>query len=471
MSFQWSDAEVRQALGLNPDRGVRDLVFASVCTDSRNVQAGDLFVALEGEHFDGHGFVAEALGRGAAGAVVSKSVNVDESARLYPVDDTLMAFGALARHRLEALDARVVAITGSAGKTMTKDFLRQTLAGSLRVHATPGNLNNRVGLPRTVLATPPGTRVLVLEMGTNEPGEIEALTRIARPEMGIITTVGESHLEKLGSFEGVLEEKLDLLRGLGRDGLAIVGDEPPVLADRARELVERVLVAGESDRADEGLRPAEEEVTERGCYRFLWRGQPVRLQVPGSHAVRNALLALAAAEALGVPPEKAARRIGQTRPGSMRSEVRLLGSLTVLVDCYNASPQSVRAALDLLVTMQQLGPRVAVLGSMLELGTRARVLHRQVLEDALSRPLDTVIVTGLFAEAADWIVEPADGPELLVASGLEEAGKMLLERLGGTEVILLKASRGVAMETLMPALEERFGGGAVSSCEPAGGEA
>lgn len=457
MSFHWTDLEVRRALGLNPGRARADLAFGRVCSDSRNLEEGDLFVALVGERFDGHDFVPEALARGAGGAVVSRDVAVEEAARLYPVPDTLEALGRLARHRRHALKAKVVAITGSSGKTTTKDFMREALSGSFRVHATPGNLNNRVGLPQTLLAAPADTQLLVLEMGTNEPGEIGALTRVAEPDVAVITTVSETHLEKLGSLEGVLEEKLELVRGLGESGTAVVGDEPPVLARGARELAATVRVVGWSDGADADARPQEAEITERGCYRFRWRGESVTLRIPGRHSVQNALLALEVAHLLGVSPRDAARRIGKVQPGSMRSEIRILGSLTLLLDCYNANPQSVRAALDLLQSMQQLGSRVAVLGSMLELGEGSRLLHRGTLEDALDRPLDLVVATGLFAEAAQWVSLPAGGPELVVAPELAQAETFLMERLGGSEVVLLKASRGVAMETLLPALESRFG--------------
>jgi UDP-N-acetylmuramoyl-tripeptide--D-alanyl-D-alanine ligase len=459
MSFQWTDAEVRDALGLNPHRAVEGLVYEGINTDSRSVQPGQLFLALTGERFDGHDFVVEAFARGAAGAVVSREVRVSEEARLYPVDDTLRALGNLALHRRKTLDARVVAITGSSGKTTTKDLLVAATQGSFRVHATPGNLNNRIGLPLTLLEAPSNTQLLILEMGTNEPGEIRALAEVARPHIGVITTVSETHLEKLGSLEGVLEEKLDLFRGLLPGGEGLVGDEPAILAQGARAIVPGLKVAGWSGEADQELRPREPEVTEQGCYRFRWGGEVVRLRIPGRHSVLNALLALAVTRVLGVPARDAARRIGKVEAGGMRSEIRLLGTLTLLVDCYNANPQSVRAALDLLSTVQQLGPRVAVLGSMLELGEDTRLLHRTALEDALSRPLDLVVATGLFADAARWIDAPEEGPELILADDLDAAGETLLGRLGGTEVVLLKASRGVAMEKLVPALEERFGPG------------
>ncbi len=459
MSFRWTDLEVRRALGMNPQRAQEDLVFDRVWTDSRTVEPGDLFLALVGDNFDGHDFVADALARGADGIVVSRDVAAEEATRIYPVADTLVALGHLARHRRRALKARVVGVTGSSGKTTTKDLLAGTLAGSFRVHATPRNLNNRIGLPQTILMAPDDCQLLVLEMGTNEPGEIAALTEVAEPEVGVITTVSETHLEKLGSLEGVLEEKLDLLRGLDGEGIGVVGDDPPVLPERARHLVTELKVAGWTERAAPEYRPSEAEISEKGCYRFRWMGEPVKMSLPGRHSVQNALLALAVAHSLGVPPKDAARRVGKVEPRGMRSEIRSVGSLTLLLDCYNANPQSVRAALDLLETMQVLGPRVAVLGSMLELGKDSPRLHRTALEEALERPLDLIVATGLFAEASRWIDPGTAGPDLVVAPDLEEAGEVLNERLGGTEVVLLKASRGVAMEALVPGLEARFGSG------------
>lgn len=467
-AFQWTDMEVRKALGMNPQRAREELVFTGISTDSRTVEAGNLFLALSGGTFDGHDFVSHALANGATGVVASREISAEESTRIYPVEDTLPALGRLARHRRRALKARVVGITGSSGKTTTKDLLAEVLRGSFRVHATPMNLNNRIGLPRTILDAPDDTQVLVLEMGTNEPGEIRALTAVAEPVLGVITTVSESHLEKLGSLEGVLEEKLDLFRGLDSGSRGIVGDEPSMLREGARGLVPELTVVGWTEGADPEFRPSEAEITQKGCYRFRWKGQQVKMGLPGRHSVQNALLALAVAEALGVSARDAARRVARVKPRPMRSEIRSVGSLTLLLDCYNANPQSIRAALDLLETIQVLGPRVAVLGSMLELGEKTRILHHQILEEALVRPLELVVVTGLFSEAARWIQTPAEGPELVRAGSLAEAEEILHRRLGGTEVVLLKASRGVAMESLVPGLEKRFGNAGSSGSETVG---
>jgi UDP-N-acetylmuramoyl-tripeptide--D-alanyl-D-alanine ligase len=456
-AFSWNDAEVRSALGLRVDLARGGVEYRGICTDSRTAGAGDLYVALEGERFDGHDFVAEAFAHGASGAVVSRPV-ASEGAALYPVSDTLVALGDLAAHRRRALTAPVVGITGSVGKTTTKDLAREALAGALVVHATRANLNNRIGVPLTLLAVPADAEVVVLEMGTNEPGEIATLAAIARPDIGVVTTVGEGHLEKLGSVEGVLSEKLDLLRGLAAGGQCVVGDEPHFLVEEARRVCPRIQVAGWSERADEGLRPADVEVDHWGVHQFRWRGEAVTLGLPGRHAVANALLALAVSELLGVPAKSAVKGLAAVTAEGMRGEMCRIGGLSVVVDCYNANPLSVRAALDLLES-HHASRRVVVLGSMLELGTSAESLHRSVLEDALSRDIDLVVATGLFAEVASGR-ESLVPDRLLLARDWETAYPELRPRLSGDEVVLLKASRGVALEGILPMLEADFGGAA-----------
>jgi UDP-N-acetylmuramoyl-tripeptide--D-alanyl-D-alanine ligase len=452
-SFAWTDAAVREALGLRADLARPDLAYEGVSTDSRAVREGNLYVALVGERFDGHEFVGEALARGARGAVVSHPVPGDVPAPIYPVADTLVALGALAAHRRKALEVPVVGLTGSAGKTTTKEFIRGALSVAMEVHATQGNLNNRIGMPLTLLAAPAEAEVVVLEMGTNEPGEIATLAQVARPDIGVVVTVGEAHLEKLGSVEGVLQEKLDLLRNLSEGGRCVVGDEPAFLPGAAREICPAVRVAGWSERADEGLRPEGVEVDAWGIHRFRWRGQAVTLGVPGRHAAANAMLALAVSELLGVSARDAVRGLSGVGAGSMRTEVTRVGDLTVVVDCYNANPPSVRAALDLL-GQHAASRRVAVLGTMLELGDASPALHREVLRDALSRGLDLVVATGAFADAA--ALERSD-TRILAAPDWKAAYPELRRLLAGDEVVLLKASRGVALEGILALLEADFG--------------
>jgi len=451
-SFAWTDATVREALGLRTDLAQRDVSYTGVSTDSRSTVEGQLYVALVGERFDGHDFVADAVGRGASGAVVSRTPAGSDAARLYPVQDTLVALGALAAHRRRELRAPVVAITGSSGKTSTKNLTAAALGAAKRVHATRGNLNNRIGMPLTLLAAPEDTEAVVLEMGSNEPGEIAILAQVARPDIGVVTTVGESHLEKLGSLAGVLDEKLDLLRNLAAGGRCVVGDEPPVLAERARPICGRLRVAGWSERADEDLRPRDAEVDVFGRYELLWRGERVAVPMIGRHAVSNAMLALAVADLLGVSPAEAARGLANAEPSPLRGEVRRVGGLTVVVDCYNANPQSVRAALDVLEGQGATARRVAVLGTMLELGSESDRLHREVLAYALERPIDLVVATGGFERAAQDL-GALDGDRIVTAPDWAVAYPLLRARLDGDEIVLLKASRGVKLEGILPLLE------------------
>ena len=455
-AFPWTDESVRRALGLRVELAEADVEYTGISTDSRTVTHGDLYVALVGDRFDGHDFVADALAKGALGAVVSRPSPGDPRGRLYPVDDTLVALGQLAAHRRDRIDAPVVAITGSSGKTSTKDMTAAALSATLRVHATRGNLNNRIGMPLTLLAAPTDVEAVVLELGTNEPGEIRTLAQIARPDVAVITTVGESHLEKLGSLDGVLEEKLDLLRHLADGGRCVVGDDPETLAERARALCARVQVVGWSERADADSRPEDSEVDVFGRCSFTWKGQRAVAPSPGRHSVSNALMALAVADLLGVPAREAIRGLGTAERGSLRGEFRRIGDLTVIVDCYNANPQSVRAALDVLESQGVVARKVAVLGTMLELGPAAEQLHAEVFAEALQREIDLIVATGDFASAAAS-VEATDGPEVVSAPTWQDAYPRLRERLEGDEIVLLKASRGIAMEGLIPLLQADYG--------------
>jgi UDP-N-acetylmuramoyl-tripeptide--D-alanyl-D-alanine ligase len=461
-AFTWTDAQVRRALGMAG--GGASISFTGVTTDSRKVRPGDLYVALVGERFDGHDFVEAALAAGARGAVVSRSAAVTD-VPLYQVEDTLTALGRLGRHRRDTIDVPVVGITGSSGKTSTKDFTKGALGASLSVHATAGNLNNQIGVPMTLLATPAGVDVLVVEMGTNEPGEIGKLAWVARPTVSILTTVGESHLEKLGSVAGVLEEKLDIVRALPAGGTAVVGDTPPMLPERARATHARTRVAGWTERADQDLRPVGVEVDAHGAHRFAWRGAPVTLTVPGRHMVQNALLALAVAETLGVSPADAARGVSEVQPGWMRGQVERAGGLKLLLDCYNANPQSTRASVEML-ELQKGGARVAVLGSMLELGDLSDALHEDVLRHALARDVDVVVATGKFAQAARAVGAHSGRPALVILEDPVGEYPRLKGILKGDEVVLLKASRGVALEALVPLIRADFG---TAGDTPAGG--
>ncbi len=468
--FVWTGAEVVSALetgtcgyagaieGLAAPSGpLAGHRYTRVWTDSRTVEPGDLFVALVGERFDGHDFLHEVTAKGALAAVVTRDAEQSPAGlACFTVADTLRALGDLAAHRRRALSVPVVGLTGSSGKTTTKELLRAALATTRRVHATEANYNNRIGVPQTLLATPDDAEVVVLEMGTSEPGEIARLAEIGRPDLAILITVGEAHLDLLGSLEGVMQEKLDILRGRADGGISLVGDLPEHLPERAREVDPRVHVAGDSGRADPERRAESVEIGEDGHARFSWGGRPVRMGLAGRHAAYDAWIALAAAEELGVPAAEAIRGVESVGAPGMRGEIRRIGAVDVMLDCYNANPQSTRAAID--TVAGRAGHRVALLGSMLELGEAWAEYHREVLLHAAER-LDAVWATGDYLRAVEADAGHVVPPNVSLHADPAEALPGILEALRRTATakdpatLLLKASRGVGLETHVPALE------------------
>lgn len=474
-AFRWSDVEVRRALGLSG--GDPSKLYRRISTDTRSLRPGDVFVALRGDSFDGHDFVEAAVAAGCGAVVLSRPTELP--APVHRVDDTLKALGDLARRRRDhEAEMPVVGITGSSGKTTVKDLTLGALSSLPGVHGTEANNNNRVGVPLTILSMPenveggrlstpgrpaasgatavperPPAAALVLEMGTNEPGEIAELARIARPTVGVVSTVSETHVERLGSLAGVMSEKLELIRALPPEAAAVVGDEPAALAEEARALCPGCAVAGWSERADPGLRPSKARVGPDGAWRFEWRGQPVTLRMPGAHNVHNALLALAVSRFLGVPEDEAAAGVSAVAPGAMRNELRRVGDLALLVDCYNASAAGVSAAVATLEAIQTGGRKVVVLGTMLELGERSRALHRETLERALDADVDRFVLTGAFACAARQVSDA----RVHVVERVEELAERLPAWVAPGDAVLLKASRGVRLERAIPALESAFG--------------
>jgi UDP-N-acetylmuramoyl-tripeptide--D-alanyl-D-alanine ligase len=459
---RWTEGEILEALelalptdvgnGARPDASW----FPSVGTDTRTLDDGALFVALHGDRFDGHDFLERAAASGAHAAVVDRVPDGAPPLRYYRVPDTLTALGRMARHRRRSLSARVVAITGTNGKTTTKEMARAILSTRYATHATTGNLNNLVGTPLTLLAAPEDTEALVVEIGTNAPGEIARLTDMVEPDLGVVTAVAEGHLEGFGTVEGVLREKTSLLSRLRPGGAALVADEPRSLPERARSLARHVRVAGWTERADPGLRAEDLRLDDRGRVRFRWQDRDVALPFGGRVHARNALLALGLAIEWDVDPDDAVAALAEMEPPSMRGETVRYGDLTVIADCYNANPDSLRAALDTLRSMPRQGGRVAVVGSMLELGPRSDALHRQAAQSLAESDLDLIVATGLFVPAFRPLASGL-GDRLLLEEDPEAAFEPMAERMTGDEVVLLKGSRGVALERLMPRLEARFG--------------
>ncbi len=442
MSARWSAAFVQRALGIPEVPGDG---FAAISTDTRTLGPGALFVALRGERFDGHDHLEEARDRGAIAAIVRRGAPAVPGLAPIEVDDTLRAYGLLARERRKEIKGPVVAVTGTNGKTSTKEMIAAVLSTRFRVHATRANLNNLVGVPLTILESPVETEALVVEAGANLAGEIARYRDIIEPTIAVVTNVGSGHLEGFGSVAGVMREKLSLVTDVP---LAIVGTDPPELAEQARPLARRVVTAGLTA-AERKARDVELDAEGRAT--FTATGKQVSLPYPGRHLVANAMLAWTVAEELGLDLGACARALSEfTLPGG-RSEVVAAGGLTILNDCYNANPQSFLSAIATARAMRHGRRLVFVAGTMRELGTESERLHAEVAEQLVLLKPDVLAAVGEFVAPLEARAGEL-GERLVTAPDPIGLGPRLAERLQGDEIVVLKASRGVALERILPYL-------------------
>ena len=462
------------------DPARRPASLAAVSTDSRADLAGALFVPLVGERFDGHRFLEAALASGASAAVAQRDrLSPDQLAALaaqgqpvWLVADTLLAYQEIARLWRRSLGAPVVAVTGSAGKTTTRELIRAALASLGPVVASSGNENNDVGAPLTLLKADATSRALVVEMGMRGLGEIERLSRCAEPDVAVITNIGTAHIGRLGSREAIATAKCEISAALRPDGLMVIPAGDPLLetalAANWSGRVRRVALAGDElapgtpaadlvgrllDHRGTDHRSSDNEAAERLEVDGL---PPITLPLAGRHNARNLLLALAVAQELGVEAA-ALSDLAVEVPGG-RSRRLQLGGVTLLDETYNASPEAMLAAIDLLAAQPLAAgaARYAVLGTMLELGESSLELHRRVAERARSLGLDGLVIVDGDAEGSAML-EAAAGLERLVrVARPEEALEPLLGWLRPGDALLLKASRGVALERLLPLLQERL---------------
>jgi UDP-N-acetylmuramoyl-tripeptide--D-alanyl-D-alanine ligase len=432
---------LRDCATVEPPRGAGAL--RAVATDTRTVGKGDLFVALIGDRFDAHDFLADAVAKGAAAVVVSDAARAASlGVPVYVVRDTLVALGALARHRRRWWGKRIVAVAGSNGKTSTKELLKAALGSRLRVHASSGNFNNRVGVPLTLLALPDDAEIAVVEMGTNEPGEIAILRAIGEPDLAVVTSIGEEHLEGLGDLAGVLREESAIFDGTP---VVVTPASLPEVAAAARGRAGRVIEAG-LDAGD--VRATRWGIDSEGLGWIEIGGTTVRPPVRGAHNLRNAMLAVAAAAECGVPPADAGRGLAAMPQPKMRLAAEPLGSALLINDAYNANPGSTRAAVDLLDGTARGRQRVLVLGTMRELGAGAAALHAEIAKRAVESSIEVIAGIGDFAPALDAVRDE----RVVTAPDVDELWPLLRERIAPDAVILLKASRGMKLERIVPHL-------------------
>jgi UDP-N-acetylmuramoyl-tripeptide--D-alanyl-D-alanine ligase len=424
--------------------------------DSRTVEQGDLFVAIETESADGHRFVPQAFTKGARAAIITrKQAHIHfrdwDVYSLIVVDDTVRALQDWAAAHRKSVTAPVCAITGSNGKTTTKEFTASAMSPVGSILKTEGTLNNHLGVPMSILKIEESHRAAVIEIGMNHAGEIAELGRIAEPTLGVITNTGAAHLEFFDSMDALIDAKWELAEALSGERAMVLNGDDAGLVSRARRHDGPIRWFGLDGTGDWYASDLESHAD--GCWSFVVGGTRVRLGVPGKHMIGNALAAMCAADYLGVPPAESGPLVAGTQSAGRRMGVRMIDGVRVLDDAYNANPASTRAALEALASLD--GRHVAVLGGMYELGDDAARLHLEVGRVAGELGVTLVAIGPL----ASYIAEGAreSGGDVVEAASHDEANAWLTENIRTGDTVLVKGSRGERMELVVEALMERLG--------------
>ncbi|MCA1066334.1 UDP-N-acetylmuramoyl-tripeptide--D-alanyl-D-alanine ligase [Rossellomorea sp. AcN35-11] len=433
------------------------VVIKGVSIDTRKIEGGNLFVPFKGENVDGHQFVRNAIENGASAALWDINVpNPPTDLPVIVVEDPLLALQSLANQYRHELDLKVVGITGSNGKTTTKDIVANLLSVKFRVHKTQGNYNNHIGLPLTILSLPQDSEVAVLEMGMSGFGEIELLSNISQPDAAIITNIGESHLQDLGSREGIAEAKLEIVKGLKPDGLfAYYGDEP-LLEERVKELsLKQVETFGRS--VDNTIYATKVEMNNQGSHfeTSLAEGESFFLPVLGQHNIHNALAGMLIARKFGLSVEEMKEGLRSLKLTQMRMEM-LEGKKgeSIINDAYNASPTSMKAAIQLVSELEGFQTKILVLGDMLELGDQEEEFHREIGRLIDPGKVQHVFTFGpLAAFIGEGARENFSPDRVHTYTDKESLTNELSQFISGDELILFKASRGMKLEEIIDGLK------------------
>jgi UDP-N-acetylmuramoyl-tripeptide--D-alanyl-D-alanine ligase len=434
----------------------QELVAMGYSIDSRTLNPGDLFIALQGERFDGHDYVAAALEKGAVAAIVQagRTVNADPR-RLLHVEDTLRTLQSLGAAARRLWGKPLLAVTGSAGKTTTKEILAHLLATRFRVMKSTGNLNNHIGLPLQLLKLEPEHDVAVVEMGMNHAGEIRALAAIAHHDMAVVTCVAPVHLEFFETIADIARAKYEIVETLHPGGVAVLNADDEYVSQFGRDFKGKVVTFGIRRAADVSAQNVKLRGVAGSAFDLVAGSvrEPAKLSLVGEHNIYNALAATAAAVEHGVKPSEAAEVLATLRPSEKRGQVLELRGATIINDCYNSNPRALNAMVDTLASMKA-ERRILVAGEMLELGASAEDLHRQSGRHAAEKKIDLVIgVRGL----AQALAEAACGAgvQAQFVETPEQAGEWLAREIRAGDAVLLKASRGVKLERALEVLKEK----------------
>lgn len=446
-------------------RGAGAVPIGRVSIDSRTLQPGDVFVALRGERFDGHAFVADALAHGASGVMVQESSAVPEGARpdlVVQVEDTTRALQAIARDVRRRSEVRVTAVTGSAGKTTTKEIAAELLSTRYRVFRNKGNLNNHIGLPLSLLELRDRPDVAVVEFGMNHPGEIRTLVRIAEPEVRVWTNVGDAHMGFFKSAEEIADAKAEILEAVRPGDVLVANADDPLVMARASRFEERVVTFGIEAAADVRATGVQQKGLDGTAAMVSTRLGEIAVETPllGMGNLANVLAATAVAIEFGVPLEAVAERVRKLVPAKSRGELqRLPGGLTLIDDSYNSSPAALKRALEVVAAATGSARKVAVLGEMLELGAHSATLHRECGAAAAAAGLDLLIAVG-GASAAELanaaVVAGMPRPSVSYVATSQEAAVLALERVRPGDLVLVKGSRGIGTDVVVERLKREF---------------
>lgn len=453
---QFTISEVLQAVNGNLlTAGEKDIIFTGVSTDTRTLKRGELFIALAGENFDAHNFLMQAVEKGAAGVVVSRTdAALDENTPVILVADTKKALQDLAHFHRMRFNIPVIAVTGSNGKTTTKDMIASVLSTAFSVLKTEGNYNNEIGLPLTLLKLNSYHQAAVVEMGMRGKGEIAELAGIAKPTIGVITNVGQTHIELLGTVENIAEAKGELIESLGIDGLAILNMDN----DYVSNIISRkgqcpIWFYGINKPCDfrAGQVRLYPDRIEYVCVVSTGEMIDIRMPIVGLHNVYNSLAAVAVGKALGLTIQQIANGLSRIELTGMRLEIQEMGGVKLINDAYNASPLSMNAAID---TLQQvaLERSVAVLGDMLELGDYALEAHYDVGKKLAVNKVDVVITVGQLSRHIAKGARDNGVPVVVECANHNEAIEAMKQEIKIGDTVLVKGSRGMEMEKVLGGL-------------------
>ncbi len=422
-----------------------DIIITDICTDTRKINASCLFVAIKGENFDGHDFIENAFKLGASAVLSHKQIQSDKPIIL--VKDTKIAYGDIAKFYRKKLNPIVIGVTGSVGKTSTKEMIAQILSQKYNTHKNYGNLNNEIGLPKTLLDMSAEHETAVIEMGMSDLGEISYLSKIARPNIGVITNTGVSHLENLKSRENILKAKLEILDGMDNDAKIVLNADNDMLCSMKDELNKRAVFVGINNEADYMAKNITEK-DNKTTFTISYEDKNIDVTLPlvGEHNIYNALIGFAIGKLLNVHENDMIKAMSEYKNAYMRQNIFEHEGIIIIEDCYNASPDSMNSAIDVITKIQCGGKRYAVFGAMKELGENSVQMHRDVGIAAANSKIDVLLT---YSQEAKYIAQAAKENGLSEAHHFEDVKKLseyIKANVKKSDAIIFKASRSVKLE-------------------------